>query len=103
MNGQPTPTDVENAEETYMQDMFKSLEILEKDPHFKRVILEGYFKNFAVDQTSMLASDYVRQRGARPEIMERLVAISQLQDYFITIKQLGAPVDNYEDETEDEV
>jgi hypothetical protein len=52
------------------------------------LILEGYFKDFAINQTSMLATDYVRKSGSRPEIMERLIAISNLQDWFATVKQL---------------
>ena len=45
----------------------------------------------------MLASGYIKKNGLRADIMESLVAISQLQDYFITVKQLGA-----EDDSEDE-
>ena len=38
----------------------------------------------------MLASEYIKKQGKRGDVMEMLVAISQLQDFFITIKQLGA-------------
>jgi hypothetical protein len=73
----------------YMVELNNSLTRLKDNQDFKRLILEGYFKDFAVNQTSMLATDYVRKTGTRPEVMERLVAISNLQDWFITIEQLG--------------
>jgi hypothetical protein len=76
------------AENNYWAELANALEELEKNPHFKKLILEGYFKDFAVNQTSMLATDYVRKSGGRPEIMERLIAISNLQDWFATVKQL---------------
>lgn len=80
---------VMETEVQYMVELNNSLTRLKDNPDFKKLILEGYFKDFAVNQTSMLATDYVRNTGKRPEVMERLVAISNLQDWFITIEQLG--------------
>ena len=80
---------VMETEIQYMVELNNSLTRLKDNPDFKKLILEGYFKDFAVNQTSMLATDYVRKTGTRPEVMERLVAISNLQDWFITIEQLG--------------
>jgi hypothetical protein len=80
---------VMEVEIQYMVELNNSLTRLKDNQDFKRLILEGYFKDFAVNQTSMLATDYVRKTGTRPEVMERLVAISNLQDWFITIEQLG--------------
>lgn len=77
-------------EYNYNVGMKQALERLEANPDFQKVILDGYFKDKAINGVSMLASNYIRKHGLRPEIMEGLVAISQLQDYFITIKQLGA-------------
>lgn len=80
---------VMETEIQYMVELNNSLTRLKDNQDFKKLILEGYFKDFAVNQTSMLATDYVRKTGTRPEVMERLVAISNLQDWFITIEQLG--------------
>lgn len=88
-------------EDTYMKDMYQALERLEQNKDFKKVILDGYFKDYAVNQTSLLAMDYVRREGVRPQILERLVAISALQDYFMTIAQLGATSKD-DAETDDE-
>jgi hypothetical protein len=96
----PTQDEIKLYEEenNYWSELANALEELEKNAHFKKLILEGYFKDFAVNQTSMLATDYVRKSGSRPEIMERLVAISNLQDWFATIKQLTASFTEEQDE-----
>jgi hypothetical protein len=96
----PTQDEIKLYEEenNYWSELANALEELEKNTHFKKLILEGYFKDFAVNQTSMLATDYVRKSGSRPEIMERLVAISNLQDWFATIKQLTASFAEEQDE-----
>jgi len=87
------------AENQYWIQMCKDLEGLEKDERFQRVILDGYFKDKAINQVSLLATDYIRRSGKRPEVMEELVAISALQDFFATIKNLGSP--QIEEEVED--
>lgn len=85
------------VENQYWADMWASLERLKTNPDFKRVILEGYFKDKAVNGVSLLAQDAIVQGGHRSAVMESLIAISQLEDFFITIQNLGAPVS-----TEDE-
>ena len=87
----------ELKEYNYYVGMIQALERLENNPDFQKVILDGYFKDKAVNGVSMLASGYIKKNGLRADIIESLVAISQLQDYFITVKQLGA-----EDDSEDE-
>jgi hypothetical protein len=85
-------TDVEaeaNIESQYWVTMREALERLESNKDFQKVVLDGYFKDFAINQTSLLAMDYIRREGTRSEVMERLVAISNLQDFFMTISQLG--------------
>jgi len=94
------PTEnVEQKEVIYWADMFNALERLENNNDFKTVILEGYFKDKAINGVSLLAQDYVKQNGLRSEVMESLIAISALEDFFITIKSLGTPVP---DESEDD-
>ena len=93
----------EVKEYNYYVGMRQALERLEANPDFQKVILEGYFKDKAINGVSMLATNYIRKNGLRPEVMEALVAISQLQDFFITIKQLGAEVDEFDDGDEDSV
>jgi len=93
-------------ENQYWMEMAAALIRLEngnpKPDDFKRVIMDGYFKDKAINGVSMLGTEHVRRSGVRPDIMEQLVAISHLQDYFLTIKALGtAPEEDEEFESEE--
>lgn len=94
----------EIKEYNYYVGMRQALERLEQNPDFVKVIMDGYFKDKAINGVSLLASNYIKKNGLRPDVMESLVAISQLQDYFITVKQLGTelPEEDYEDESTEE-
>jgi hypothetical protein len=92
----PTTENVEElelAERAYAEEMYKNLMELYEDKRFQKVILEGYLKDKAVDQVSLLATPYVRHNNLRGAIMEELVAISALEGYFKNIETLGAPVE----------
>lgn len=91
----------ELKEYNYWVGMKQALERLENNPDFQKVILEGYFKDKAINGVGMLASGYIKKNGLRSDVMESLVAISQLQDFFITVKQLGTePEEDEDDENE---
>lgn len=72
----------------YFKEMNEALQRLYDNKDFQKVVIEGYFNDFAIKQTSLLAVDFIRDNGKRPEVMERLVAISNLQDYLITISNM---------------
>ena len=78
----------------------QALERLEQNPDFQKLILEDYFKNKPINGVSLLATDYVKKNGLRGEIMEDLVAVSKLQDYFLNIRRLGTTLDDVEDDAE---
>ena len=91
--------DLLTVENEYWVTMHDALERLEQNEDFKKVIQIGYFRDKAVNGVSLLATDYVKQAGARGDIMEQLVAISQLEDYFAVIHNLGTvPADAEDDE-----
>lgn len=81
---------LETTEAQYWVEQKASLDRLMINKDFKAIILEGYFKDRALDQVSLLGTDYVKKNGLRAELMEALVAISVLQDHFATIQNLGA-------------
>lgn len=95
-----------SIENQYWVDTAAALERLEngnpQPDDFKKVIKDGYFKDKAINGVSMLGTEHVRRAGVRGDIMEQLVAISHLQDYFMTIKALGTQVPE-DDELENEV
>lgn len=92
-NNPQNEQELETVETQYWNDQFEALTRLENGTHrkgdFQLVILDGYFKDRALDAVSLLGTDYIKQSGKRPEVMETLVAISSLQDHFMMIKNLG--------------
>ena len=83
----------------YYNDRAESLNRLFDDKDFQKVIVEGYLKEEALRLTGLLGHDHIRKQNLRPEIMERLIAISNLQDYFRTVYDMAVPA--YDDETEE--
>ena len=86
------------VENDYWVSAYEALGRLEKNEDFKKVILEGYFKDKALQGVNILATDYVRSNNLRGVVMEELVAISPLQDFFFMIKNLGSSPEIGEDE-----
>jgi len=89
---------VERTSPNYWIEQAEALERLENNKDFKILILEGYFRDKAITGTSILASDQIKQSGARTDVMEALIAVSSLQDHFNTIKAMGTVIDEEEDE-----
>lgn len=84
----------------YWHDLYLALKRLEENKDFQKLILETYFKDKAVNLVSMLANQHVVNTNKRGEIMEELVAISRLQDFFIYVKNLGAPAPDDEEDSD---
>lgn len=82
-------TVLETADTTYLVEMAQALERLESNSDFKKVILDGYLKNSALGRVELLGRPDVKKRGERPEVIEELVAISNLQYYLGMVKHLG--------------
>jgi len=101
MSNQTKDVVAETVENQYWVELAKALARLETNEDFKKVITDGYFKDRAIDGVSMLANRQVRIENRRPEIMEVLNSISQLQDYFIMIKNLGSVPDYGVDDDEE--
>ena len=74
----------------YWVDMNDALDRLEENRDFQLVIMQGYFHDLAVNQTSLLASQSTIKNGTRNQNLEKLVSISRLQDHLLLIKDLGA-------------
>jgi hypothetical protein len=88
------------VENRYWGDMWISLEKLKSNKDFQKVILEGYFKDKAVNGVSLLAQDAIVSGGLRTAVMEDLIAISSLEDFFITIENLGT-IPSYDENDEE--
>ncbi len=77
------------VENQYWADMWSALQRLRENKDFQHVILQGYFKDKAVNGVSLLAQDGIVAGGHRSAVMEDLIAISSLEDFFMTIENLG--------------
>ena len=89
MSNQTTETELETVDASFWADQLTALENLQKNPDFQKVILKGYIEVKALDSVSMLAIPAIKKEGQRPDVMEDLVAISNLQYHFLMIKNLG--------------
>lgn len=89
MSNQTTETELETVDVSYWADQLDALERLQKNPDFKKIITDGYIKTKALDSVSLLAVPSIKTQGQRPDIMEDLVAISNLQYHFLMVKNLG--------------
>lgn len=63
-------------------DMGEALNRLRQNEDFKTVITNGYLKEKVLASFSLLAVPQVKEAGRRPDIMEDLVAASNLLYFF---------------------
>ena len=82
--------ELEMVENQQWVSRYEALQRLEKNPDFINVISEGYIRDRTLNGVSMLANEGVKRQGQRPDVMEMLVSVSNLQDYFKMLKNLGA-------------
>ena len=78
------PTETKQADNYYWAEMLDALEVLENNPSFQKLILQGYFHDKAVNSTSLLSD-----KENRSNLLEELVSISNLQYFFMMVKNLG--------------
>ena len=64
----------------------KALERLQANRDFKRVILDGYFKDEAVRLVQLISEPDMQSAEKQQSIHQQMVAIGQLGQYFRVIK-----------------
>lgn len=95
-NQNPTEeVELELAERQTLISKYEALARLSDNKDFKEVVLDGYLKEKAVEFTSLLAVPAMQNQ--RSQLFEALAAISHFENYLHMINQLGAPL-NEEDE-----
>lgn len=77
--------ELESVDNSYWVELDKALKRLLKSEDFKKVILEGYLKNKALSGVSLLGRGDVKKRGERPDVIEELVSVANLQQYLFTV------------------
>ena len=87
MSNQNESTELETTDTEHFVVLGEALNRLYENPDFQKVIMEGYLKQKALDSVSLLAVPAIKARGERANIMEELVAVSNLQYHFMFIEQ----------------
>lgn len=77
--------ELESVDNSYWVELDKALRRLLKSEDFKKVILEGYLKDKALSGVSLLGRSDVKKRGERPDVIEELVSVANLQQYLFTV------------------
>lgn len=77
--------ELESIDNSYWVELDKALKRLLKSEDFKKVILEGYLKEKALSGVSLLGRSDVKKRGERPDVIEELVSVANLQQYLFTV------------------
>lgn len=77
------------VENNYWVGLAQSLERLKANPDFQKVVLEGYFKDRAINGVSMLCAPN-SDGNRRKELLDEFYAISNLTWYFKMIEHMGS-------------
>lgn len=94
-NIQEMRADIKDLEYTVKQNKFFILQhdyvkALEKNPAFKEIILEGFMKDYALEQIEALAIPECRSQEAQASIQRNIGAVSSLKQFLNMLLQHGA-------------
>lgn len=92
---------IEEANETI--DFAKSLDKLHKNRDFKKVILEGYFKEEAIRLVNLKADPAVQSPERQESIIQAIDAIGALRNFFGTAYQKASWAEGAIDAAEEEL
>lgn len=85
-NPEQAQIELETASLEHAVSMGEAWNRLQKHGDFKKIILKGYLEQKALASVSLLAVPQIKEKGHRPDVMEDLVAISNLAYYFKIIE-----------------
>lgn len=91
MNNLNKNEEIFEVENQYWVNLYHDLKALKENKHFQNLILNAYFKDKAIDATSLLSRSFPQGRDNRSDLLEDLISISNLQYFFIMIENLGNP------------
>jgi hypothetical protein len=90
MSNQDITDVVEAAELSQYVVLGEALANLERNKDFQTLILNGYMRDKVLESVSLLGHHDIKKQGLRPEVMEDLVASSNLGEYFRMVKNFHA-------------
>lgn len=100
--------DLENAElisadNGYWVALKNSYTTLQLKQAFNTLVVDGYIKEKTAELVQALIDPYVMQQGLRTKVLEQLVAIARLKEYFNTIRAMGGHEDVEKLEAEEDL
>lgn len=103
MNNLFTDEDLENydvaeGDNSHWVNQKTALDSLKNKPYFKTLIEEGYFKDYAFELVMQLIDPQTVKEGSRGAILEKLVGIAKLQEYFEMVGALSRTEEAYGEE-----
>jgi len=99
-NQEKDQVELETVERDQWIKRVEALERLERNDDFKMLILEGYLRDKVLESVSLLGIPEIKKQGHRPDVMEDLIACSNLQYYLAMVKNLGSVAKEDRDEGE---
>jgi len=81
-----TQDDLMTADLDHAIDMGEAWLRLQRNGDFKKIITEGYLKEKVLASHSLLAVPQIKDKGRRPDVIEDLIASSNLKFYFKIIE-----------------
>lgn len=79
----------EIKEEEEAIKLYEALQRLDKNEDFKLLIRQKYLRDSVLDNFSLLAHPAIKKNGERPDVMEEMVAKSNLNLFLLNIEQTG--------------
>ena len=90
-----TPNDIQALENsikhaTVMVEMGNALDRLRSNKDFRRVVLDGYFKDEAIRLVMLKADTKMQSIESQASIVKQMDAIGSFNQYLTTVMQLSA-------------
>ena len=103
MNNPTTDTndDLQYVDNSKWSQQKDALDALKNKSYYKTLIEEGYFKEYTLELVKSLADPYVVENGLRGNVLEKLVGIAKLDEYFTAVGILSTTEDTYREEIAD--
>lgn len=84
--------EIDNSQEAQLKI---ALEKLENKEFFKKLILQGFFKDYAFELAMELIHPSTVEEGRRNNVVEKLVGLARVKDYFEMVVAMSSTEEGY--------
>ena len=97
MNNLENNDNLQEVSNKYWVDQKEAIQALREKPFFKKLILEGFMKDYLFDLAMELINPKTISENSRNVIMEKIVGIAKLQEYFEMAEALTMTEEGHEE------